>query len=259
MKDSLFSMAYTSDLFIFGIDSRECDSCRSLPKKYFSILLVKREKEPFQGKWCLPGGFVLENETSKESSIRILKKETGLENVYMQQVRVNDCVDRDPRGRVVSISYMALIDRTKIKAQLNEEACWFDVEIEDKGERIFVTLCNGEEEIQYSVGKKIIDRKTYEYEYDDVDANSLAFDHAKMIVEGVMELRKKVNDTDIVFHLMPDLFTIGELKQVYEILLGKKLVNSAFRRTIAEKVELTDTMVKTGGHRPSVLCKYKEN
>ena len=72
-----------------------------------------------------------------------------------------------------------------------------------------------------------------------------------------MELRNRVEDTDIVFHLMPSLFTIGELKQVYELLLGKELINSAFRRKIAEKVELTDKSVRTGGHRPSLLCRYK--
>jgi hypothetical protein len=73
-----------------------------------------------------------------------------------------------------------------------------------------------------------------------------------------MELRNKVNHTDIVFHLMPNLFTIGELKQVYELLLGKKLINSAFRRKIAEKVEFTEEEIKTGGHRPSLLCRYKK-
>ena len=65
------------------------------------------------------------------------------------------------------------------------------------------------------------------------------------------------NGADIVFNLMPDLFTIGELKQVYELLLGKNLVNSAFRRTIAEKIVETNELVKTGGHRPSILCHYK--
>ena len=74
-----------------------------------------------------------------------------------------------------------------------------------------------------------------------------------------MELRNKVNHSDIVFNLMPSLFTIGELKQVYEILLSKKIINSAFRRTIKEKVCITDKQVSTGGHRPSFLYSYKEN
>ena len=112
-------VAYTTDLLIFGIDSRESDNLRSLPKKYFSILLVKRNKEPFMNKWCLPGGFVNSDETSKEASIRILKKETSLSNVYMQQVGVYDSVNRDPRGRVISSSYMALIDRTILKEELD--------------------------------------------------------------------------------------------------------------------------------------------
>ena len=73
---------YTSDLLIFAIDSRISDNVRSLPKKYFSILLVKREKEPFINKWCLPGGYVKAHETSKEAAIRILEKETLLKDVY---------------------------------------------------------------------------------------------------------------------------------------------------------------------------------
>ena len=77
---------YTSDLLIFGIDSRVSSNVRSLPKKYFSILLVKRNKEPFINKWCLPGGYVGIEETSKEAALRILEKETSLKDVYMQQV-----------------------------------------------------------------------------------------------------------------------------------------------------------------------------
>ena len=74
-----------------------------------------------------------------------------------------------------------------------------------------------------------------------------------------MNLRKKVKNTDIVFNLMPEYFTIGELKQVYETILKKKIVNSAFRRTMKSKFIVTDKTVKTGGHRPSYLCKYNPN
>lgn len=257
MNKKIFNYAYTSDLLIFGIDSRNTDNCRSLPKKSLNILLVKRDKEPFKGDWCLPGGFVLNSETSKESSLRILKKETGLENVYMQQIRVNDDVGRDPRGRVISVSYMALVDLSKLSNSLTENACWFDVNIISEDNNLEICLSNESEVINYNVEKKVIDNKTFEYEYEEINKSNLAFDHGKIIAQGIMELRRKVNDTDIVFNLMPELFTIGELKQVYELLLGKKLINSAFRRTIADKIELTDKMVKTGGHRPSILCKYK--
>lgn len=257
MKE-IFNVAYTTDLLIFGIDSRENTNTRSLPKKYFSILLVKRNKEPFMNKWCLPGGFVELDETSKVASSRVLKKETGLENVYMQQLKVNDGVDRDPRGRVVSVSYMALIDRTLLVDDLNSEASWFDIEVLENDDIYEVNLTNGKDSINFEVKRNAIDLKSEEYSYEIVKKSDLAFDHDELIIEGIMALRNKVNNTDIVFNLMPQEFTIGELKQVYELLLNKKLVNSAFRRTIADKVILTDKMIKTGGHRPSVLCKYNE-
>lgn len=257
MKDLMFNVAYTTDLLIFGIDSRKNDNTRGLPKKYFSVLLIKRGKEPFKDKWCLPGGFVGLDETSKEASVRILKKETGLKDVYMQELMVSDKVDRDPRGRVISNSYIALIDRTLLSQDLNSEASWFDINLDEKENDIIVNLTNGEALIKYKVKKTLIDLKSNEYFYRVNDKNNLAFDHDELIINGIMGLRNKVNNTDIVFNLMPKLFTIGELKQVYELLLNKKLINSAFRRVIANKVELTEKMIKTGGHRPSILCRYK--
>ena len=251
-------VAYTTDLLIFGIDSRESDNLRSLPRKYFSILLVKRNKEPFMNKWCLPGGFVNNDETSKEASIRILKKETSLSNVYMQQVGVYDSVNRDPRGRVISSSYMALIDRTILKEKLDSNASWFDIEVVEKDNTINVRLINNCEEINYDVKKITIDKKTKEYDYEIVNKSDLAFDHDEIIIKGIMDLRHKVDSTDIVFNLMPEEFTIGQLKQVYSLLLGKELVNSAFRRVIAPKIIETGKMIRTGGHRPSMLCKYNE-
>lgn len=249
---------YTTDLLIFGIDSKENDNLRSLPYKYLSILLVKRNKEPFKDKWCLPGGYVYENEVSKEASKRILEKETGLINVYLQQIGVYDGVDRDPRGRTISSSYMALVDKTLLKQKLNKDACWFDIELEELDNKIKVLLKNETECLEYEVNKVIVDKKTEEFEYKVLSHSYLAFDHEEIIIKGIMTLRNKVQNTDIVFNLMPKEFTIGQLKQVYSLLLGKELVNSAFRRVIASKVVETGKMIKTGGHRPSVLCRYKE-
>ena len=252
------SFRYANDLVIFGVDSRRDDNLRSLPKKYLSVLLVKRTKEPDKDKWCLPGGFVEENETSKDATLRILKKETGLDNVYLQQLSVNDDVDRDPRGRIISTTYMALIDRTLINTKLKDDASWFDLDIEETSKKINVLLKNKEEAITFEVKKEIIDSLTNIYDYNILD-KKLAFDHDKILVKSVVDLHNKVEHTDIIFHLMPNLFTIGELKQVYELLLGKELINSAFRRKIKDKVKLTDKLVKTGGHRPSQLCKYNKN
>ena len=112
---------------------------------------------------------------------------------------------------------------------------------EEKDDVIRVKLINDTEVLKYDVKKITIDKKTNEYEYEVVNSSELAFDHEEIIVKGIMDLRYKVNSTDIVFNLMPEEFTIGELKQVYSLLLGKELVNSAFRRVIAPKIVETGT------------------
>ena len=246
------NFGYANDLVIFGVDSRRDDNLRVLPVKHLSVLLVKRSKEPDIGKWGLPGGFINLDETSKDASIRVLKKETGLDNVYMQQIGVNDLVSRDSRGRIISTTYMALVDRTLIKSELNKDASWFDLEINDEK----IVLSNQEDRIEFKVKRNVIDEKSQEYEYELVD-QKLTFDHDIILYKALMELRNKVKNTDIVFNLMPELFTVGELKQVYELLLGKKLVNSAFRRWINDRIEFSGQYVSTGGHRPSELCRYR--
>ena len=251
------NFGYANDLVIFGVDSRRNDNLRTLPIKHLSILLVKRNKEPDPDKWSLPGGFIGLEETSKAASIRVLKKETNLSNVYMQQIGVNDSIDRDSRGRIISTTYMALVDRTLIKNELNENSSWFDLEVKEEKNKISISLYNDKEKIEYKVKKIIIDKKSGEYEYQLLD-KGLSFDHDIILVKALMELRNKVRNTDIVFNLMSQLFTIGELKQVYELLLGKTLVNSAFRRWINDRIEFSGQYTSTGGHRPSELCKYKE-
>lgn len=253
------NFAYAADLLIFSVDSRTTNNVRELPKKYFSILLVKRNKEPFINNWCLPGGFVSKEENSKEAAKRILKKETNLENVYIEQLYTFDEIDRDPRERVISTTYMALIDKSKLKSSLNENAKWFDIEITEKDNIIDINLISDSEREYIKLKKELIDITTNEYQYSLLEKSNIAFDHYLIINFGINNLRKKVNDTDIIFNLMPKEFTIGELKQVYELILGKKLINSAFRRTINSKVIPTQEIIKTGGHRPSGLYKYKNN
>ena len=80
-----YNFSFATDLLIFSIDSRNTQNTRALPQKHLSLLLVKRNKEPYKDKWCLPGSFVKEDENSQEASIRILEKETGWEKVYMEQ------------------------------------------------------------------------------------------------------------------------------------------------------------------------------
>ena len=86
---------------------------------------------------------------------------------------------------------------------------------------------------------------------------NIGFDHSIIIMTGISRMKNKIQDTDIIFNMMPEYFTLGELQQIYEVILDRKLLDPAFRRIIANKVEKTDKLVKTGGHRPSVLYKYK--
>ncbi|MDE5931427.1 MAG: ADP-ribose pyrophosphatase, partial [Lachnospiraceae bacterium] len=92
---------------------------------------------------------------------------------------------------------------------------------------------------------------------EDIQGMKLAFDHNMIIEEALKRLRGKINYTDIVFHMMPQEFTISELQEVYEIILGKKLLAAAFRRTIAEKLEDTGKMTSNAGHRPSRIYRYR--
>lgn len=249
---------YATDLLIFAIDDKKNDNCRELSKKKLSILLVKRSKEPFKDKWCLPGGFIFDDETSLVGAKRILKKETNLENFYLEQLKTFDGINRDPRGRVVSTAYISLVDKKKIKCSLLPEAKWFDLEMVEDNNIVKINLISDSEKINISLSKIIINDKANQYEYKLIN-NDLAFDHGLIINDGINDLRRKAKNSDIIFNMMPDKFTIGELKQVYEIILNKELINSAFRRVIAPKIEPTNEIIKNGGYRPPQYFKYKNN
>ncbi len=245
---------YTVDLLIFGISNKENTNIRELSKKNLSIILVKREKEPFKNMLVLPGGYVSNDETSEEAAKRILEKETGLKNIELYLSSVNDNVNRDPRNRTISVSYIALVDVEKIDKKLKENSKWYDINYYINDDRIDIKL----DDILLDVGRKIIDSKCGYEQYYQINERRLGFDHDIILTKGIMDLRDKVQNTDIIFNLFPERFTIGSLEQVYGDILKEKVVNSAFRRSFADKLEITNEMVKTGGHRPSYLYKYKE-
>ena len=116
----------TSDILLFSVSDGVQSNYRKLKKKYFSILLVKRNTHPFKDMWCLPGGFVKNTETTEEAARRILKSETNLDNVYLEQLYTFDDINRDPRTRVISVSYMGLVDKNKLDDTLYENASWFN-------------------------------------------------------------------------------------------------------------------------------------
>ena len=247
----------TSDILLFSVSNGGKADYRRLNKKYFSVLLVKRHNYPFKDMWCLPGGFVSNNETCEEAARRILERETNLHNVYLEQLYTFDDIKRDPRTRVISVSYMGLVDKNKLNDSLYEDASWFNIMSLEDDKFIHITLDNGNEQIKFEIKKTLIEKTTNRYKYEIINNSSIAFDHPLTIVTGIERLKNKISYTDIVFNMMSEYFTLGELQQVYEVILGKKLLDPAFRRIIKDKVIKTDK-IKTGeGHRPSVLFKYK--
>lgn len=251
-------LSMTADILLISTSSEKQENYRKTSKKKLSILLVKRDDFPYKDKWCLPGGFMQpKTETLEDTAKRILKTETNLKNIYMEQLYTYDDINRDPRCRVVSTSFIALVDKNKLNNKLNQNSSWFNMEfIKDDETGIKISLDNGNEKFIIEC-KKQIDKSSGNVKYKIIKNDDLAFDHPLIIFTGLERLRNKINYTDLVFHMMPEYFTLGELQKVYELLLNKKLLEPAFRRVIADKVEKTDIIQKGEGHRPSVLFKHK--
>ena len=108
----------TADIFIASIGEEKNDNYRKLHEKRFSVLLVKRKTYPFKDMWCLPGGFMKLDETLDEAAKRILKDETNLQGIYLEQLYTFSDINRDPRMRVISTSFMSLINRDKLNDKL---------------------------------------------------------------------------------------------------------------------------------------------
>lgn len=264
----------TTDMVIFTVTEEEADSYRKLPEKELRVLLIRRAGHPYLGKWALPGGFVRSNETTEQAAVRELQEETGVEDVYLEQLYTFSDIGRDPRTWVISCSYMALINSDKLELKAGDDAAdaaWFKVIYRPlKEEKVLIEdgymktleyeliLSSEEEELSAVVAKTITAKTTSTgTDFKIVSNEGLAFDHAKMIACAIERLRGKVNYTDIALHLMPKLFTLTELQQVYEVVLDKELLKAAFRRKVADLVAETDQYTENAGHRPSRL--YRRN
>ena len=253
-------LSMTTDILLISVSDQEQANYRKTSKKMMSNLLVKRDDYPYKEKWCLPGGFLDPNtETLEECAKRILKKETNLSNIYLEQLYTFDDLKRDPRTRVISTAYMALVDKKRLTDKINSNASWFDILfLEEKNNTVKITLTNDETMINLSIKKILKEKTTDRYEFKSIKNHEIAFDHDIVILSGLERLKNKISYTDIVFNMMPKYFTLGELQQVYEVILNKKLLDPAFRRIIANKVEKTDQIQTGAGHRPSALFKYKQ-
>ncbi len=251
-------LSLTTDILVLSISDEEVSNYRKTSKKHMSVLLVKRKDYPFKDKWCLPGGFLNIDEDLEDCPRRILSRETNLHDIYLEQLYTFGGINRDPRMRIISTSYMALIDKNRLDYKISDNASWFNISYEEKNNIVSVYLDNGKEYISFKIKKELKELTTDRYKFEIIENNSLAFDHPLVILSGIERLKNKISYTDVVFNMMGEYFTLGELQQVYEVILGKKLLDPAFRRIIANKVEKT-TKIKTGeGHRPSVLFRYKK-
>lgn len=253
-------LSMTADILLISVSDQEQANYRKTSKKMMSILLVKRDDYPYKEKWCLPGGFLNPNtETLEECAKRVLKRETNLSNIYLEQLYTFDDLKRDPRTRVISTAYMALVDKKRLTDKINPNASWFDILfLEEKNNTVKITLTNDETMINLNIKKTLKEKTTDRYEFKSIKNHEIAFDHDIVILSGLERLKNKISYTDIVFNMMPKYFTLGELQQVYEVILNKKLLDPAFRRIIANKVEKTDQIQTGAGHRPSALFKYKQ-
>ena len=224
------------------------------------VLLIQRNDNPYMNCWALPGGFVGMKESAYEAACRELKEETGLTDIYLEQLYTMSQPDRDPRMRVIDLSYIALIPTVPVKAGDDaEEALWFDVNFTEK----YLELFNEERNIylKYRLKKKEFKNgivKSTGYLPVLVSKDALAFDHAEIVLEGLLRLKNKVMYSDVAFNLLPEEFTLPDLQRVYEIVLGKELYKTNFRSSIADKIEsLEKKGVSVVGGKMSQLYKYK--
>lgn len=233
-------LSVATDLLVFSISYIKTNNYRKLPEKIMSVFLTSRDQFPFKNMWSLPGGFVTPLETPEETAKRVLRQKIHLNDLYLEQLYTFGEVGRDPRTRIISIAYMALIDRTDLPFDLQHSDGWFNIVREDKR-------------------MVLVNENNPQIKIDLNDLNALAFDHAKIVKTGLERLKNKIEYTDLVFHLVPNEFTLTELQNVYEAILGKKLLAPAFRRVIKSKVKETGFTTSGSGHRPSALYRQKKD
>ncbi|MCX7710725.1 MAG: NUDIX hydrolase [Clostridia bacterium] len=263
----------TVDMLIFTVMNEKKENYRKLSEKSLKLLLIKRGDHPYMGQWALPGGFVSVKESIDEAALRELKTETNIDSIYMEQLYTWGEVNRDPRTRIISCSYMALVDSAALDIKAGDdaaEAFWFDLKYKVVQEKksilengfiseklVLLNLSNEIETLNATVKvEETVEGRTRRIERDVVDSKGIAFDHPKMIEYAIERLKNKIEYTDIAFNLMPELFTLSELQQVYEVILDRELLAAAFRRKVADMVIETNQFTKDAGHRPSKLYRF---
>ncbi|WP_271251667.1 NUDIX hydrolase [Pseudanabaena sp. Chao 1811] len=206
--------ALTVDCIIFGLDAQ----------LELKVMLIQRDIPPFQGQWAIPGGFVRMDETLEQAALRELQEETGIHDVYLEQLYTFGDLERDPRDRTVTVAYYALINLIEQQIQAStdaREANWFSVHA----------------------------------------IPSLAFDHEQILQKAIARLRSKIRYEPIGFELLPKKFTLTQLQKLYETVLARPLDKRNFRKKILSMDLLIDTgEVEQGvSHRAAKLYQFDED
>lgn len=270
------SIAADVAVFSIGRKSAEDMDYRRLPTKTLRLLLIRRAEQPFQGSWALPGGFMQQGETIQETARRELKEETGTDKAYLSLCNVFSDIGRDPRGWILSQSFIAVLNEDDLANSHLEasgdagEAGWFDISLkktaEHKKEQHNAVTCDKEYELTLEssapAGKTLLRavvREHIEYRdyheimtYEIVESEGIAFDHARIIASAFNSLKRMLDsDIRIAFDFMPEQFTLTDLQEAVELVSGQELIKPNFRRKISEYVLETDCQVQNGGHRPA--------
>lgn len=226
------------------------------------ILLIQRKNHPCIDEWALPGGFINIDESAYQAACRELEEETGLKDVYLEQLYTMSQPDRDPRMRVIDIAYTGLLpfhyDGQEKAGDDAKDASWFDLVFTDE-QMQFTNEQNGVV-ITYKLEKKTFKNgvlRIQNFIPVQESEDALAFDHEQIILEGLMRLRNKVMYCDVAFNLMPEEFTLPDLQNVYEMILGKDLYKANFRDKISDKVMKSGRKAKpVTGKRIADLYRY---
>ncbi len=203
--------AATVDIAIFTVRD---DSLR--------ILLIRRANPPFQGVWALPGGFVGIDESLKHAAWRELREETGINAAYLEQFYTFGHPKRDPRERIITVAYFALLPSDKLDVEAGSDAQradWFNVD----------------------------------------ELPELAFDHPKIISRALSRLDEKVVHSSAVFQLLPKTFTLPELQRVTELIRRESVDRRNFRKRMLSQglIEATGELARRGAHRPAKLYRAR--
>ncbi len=203
----------TVDVVIFTLLNRE-----------LHVLLVLRRRWPYEGYWAIPGGFINMDESLEQAARRELEEETGVHDVYLEQLYTFGEPQRDPRTRVISVAYIAIVPADDQELRVSDESSdvrWFPVRTRPA---------------------------------------RLAFDHDLILNYALSRLRSKLEYTTLAFQLLPEVFSILELKHIYEQILGEKLDKGNFYRKIKEAGILEETsLMREGRGRPTRLWRFRRD